>query len=113
MAKTKGTSKKEETKFIVCENSVVLSGKIDKILVSTDKVVIMTIDSTSKTSKGNVAHTWVTVCEFNPEMEYETGDFVEVHGYLNTDSYTKDGKKIYQLRVIADEISVVDEVPFD
>lgn len=105
MAKAKA---KENKEIIECTNSVDISGKIDKIMVQTDKVVIMSIDSTKQTPNGKYAHTWATVCEFNPEIEYEVGDFVKVFGYLNTDSYEKNGKKFYQLRVIADTVEVID-----
>lgn len=112
MAKAKSGSKKETAPFIECENSITISGTVSKILCSTNKVCIMNIDSQKKTAKGNVAHTWVTVAEFSPEVEYEVGDMVKVEGYLNTDSYDKDGKKVYTLRVVADNIEVVDDVPF-
>lgn len=108
MAKTK-----TKTEAIECTNDVNITGKINKIICQTDKVCIMSIDSTKKSSKGNTIHTWVTVAVFSPEIEFEVNDMVKVGGYLATDSYDKDGNKVYQLRVIADTIEVMDEIPFN
>jgi len=113
-AKTTKTSTKDTAKAsgIECVNNVTISGKIQKVLIQSDKCAIFTLDSTRKTPKGNFTHTWVTVCEFEPLTEYEENHLVEVAGYLSTDSYEKNGSKVYQLRVIADEVNVLDEIPF-
>lgn len=113
MANTKKTTK-AKAQGIECVNTVSISGTIQKILTQSDKCVIFTLDSTRKTPKGNYAHTWATVCEFEPPCEYEEGDAVTVNGYLATDSYEKDGKKLYQLRVIAEDgIEIDEEIPFN
>lgn len=116
MAKAKTNTKAKATSnndVFECSNEILISGKIQKILVQNDKCAIFTIDSTRKTPKGNFAHTWATICEFEPPCEYEVNDIVIVSGYLATDSYEKNGSKVYQLRVIADEVHVSDEIPFN
>jgi single-stranded DNA-binding protein len=58
-----------------------------------------------KTQKGTVPVTaWEEVG--NPLENANKGDYVEVKGYVHTNLYEKDGKKIYSTEAVAEEIKV-------
>lgn len=112
-AKSKNNAKKNNAfNYDFC-NKVELHGTVTKIVCDSDNVMIYNVDIPTKTPKGNTAHTWVNVVDFNCNVAYEENDAIKVVGALQTNTYDSKNGKVYQLRVVADSIDTIEEIPFN
>lgn len=97
-------------------NHVEIEGVINKVIYATEKVAGYVLETCKTSPKGNNIKSWVTIKEFTPSLHYEVGDHVTIkNGELATDSYEKDGKKVYNT-VVVGTIEGVDadaEIPFN
>lgn len=114
MAK-KTTSAKKETTNNAHINEVTLEGIIYKVLYTSEKVANYVLENHTVSPKGNTIKTWVNIKEFKPELHFEKGERVTITGEIGTDSYEKDGKKIYNTVIIGTIKGgeVDDEIPFN
>lgn len=113
MAK-KTTSAKKETTNNAHINAVTLEGIIFKVLYTSEKVANYILENHTVSPKGNTIKTWVNIKEFNPELHYEKGEHVAINGEINTDTYEKNGKKIYNTVIIGKiKGGEDDEIPFN
>lgn len=106
----------EKNKEVVAmANKVTIEGRVTKVLYASDKVASYSIDNTipSPKNKDKVIHTYVTVKEFQPKLQYEVGDIITVTGALGTDTYEKDGRKYYNVCVVGEIGGENDEIPFN
>ena len=112
-ATTKTTKATNTTNHI---NKVIIEGFIHKVLYATENVAGYVLETHKVSPKGNIIKSWLTIKEFKPSLHYEVGDPVIIKdGELATDSYEKDGKKIYNT-VIVGTIEGVEEdgeIPFN
>lgn len=71
-----------------------------------DKLCRFTMVCESVTPKGNIAKSYIPVVWFNSGSDETVteGERVRVNGYLKSGKYEKDGKTIYTLDVVVDEI---------
>ena len=100
--------KKEAVSIREDNNSVAVSGIIKKVALKRDKVMAYDIECEQPSPKDSTKkiRCWLTVKEFNPELEYEEGDIVDVAGHLVTESWEdKDKKMHYNLIVVAERIT--------
>lgn len=100
MAKSKVTEVQE------FNNSVAFEGIVKKVLFAGEKVASYSVENSIKSPKGNAIKCWVTVKEFNPEVEYEEGDIIAVAGHLASESYEnkKTKKTTWSTVIIAESI---------
>lgn len=113
MAKKATTKATNTTNHI---NKVNIEGLIHKVLYATENVAGYVLETHKVSPKGNTIKSWLTIKEFKPSLHYEVGDHVIMsEGELATDSYEKDGKKVYNT-VVVGTIEGVDadaEIPFN
>lgn len=105
-------------------NTVVIRGKIVRVVVDSNKVKKYSVGVPSETTKGNVVYAYITVTEFVEDSEAYTVDtIIHVEGRLTTGSYERNGSKNYTTEIVASRIEEVwgvslpegisDEIPFN
>lgn len=88
-------------------NSVRISGKISLVNYASEKLFDGTVGVTEETPSGKQITHYIRCKWFNPSIELEKGDVVDIDGKFGTDSYeTKDGKKKYSTIVIINGLEV-------
>lgn len=109
-------AKKATTKATNHINKVNIEGIINKVIYANENVAGYVLESHKVSPKGNTIKSWLAIKEFKPSLHYEVGDHVIIKdGELATDSYEKDGKKVYNT-VVVGTIEGVDndgEIPFN
>lgn len=89
-------------------NTVVLRGKIARVVVDSNKVKKYSVGVPSETANGNVVYAYLTVTEFVEDSEaYTVGTIIHVEGKLTTGSYERNGSKTYTTEIIASRIEEV------
>ena len=101
----KKTEKKAEAAQATDINTCMVSGSVLRAK-QTEKVCRFTLDCAQETQNGKVAHSYVPVVWFNADSEdtVSDGERINVKGSLRSGSYEKDGRKIYTLDLVAEEI---------
>lgn len=97
-------------------NIVTIEGIIKKVIYANENVASYSLETHKTSPKGNTIKSWVTIKEFKPSLHYEVGDHVIINnGELATDSYEKDGKKVYNTVVVGtiEGVDADDEIPFN
>lgn len=109
MARTKKETKKEVPAWYnEAENSIILHGEVNKITLSTDKCLAFTVETVTKTPKGNFAHQWLPCVTFDENIDLEVGDLVTVTGYLSNNNYDGKNGKVFSYQVICNEVTVAE-----
>lgn len=104
MAK-KNTNTATETKTTNDVNAVQLVGTVIRPM-QTEKVCRFTLVCESVTPKGNLAKSFIPVVWFNGGTDdtVSDGERISVNGSLKSGKYEKDGRTVYTLDVIAEEV---------
>lgn len=86
-------------------NVVTLIGTVIRPL-QTEKVCRFTLVCESVTAKGNIAKSYIPVVWFNGGTDdtVSDGERISVNGSLKSGKYEKDGRTVYTLDVIAEEV---------
>lgn len=102
-SESKATENKEITTDI---NAVQLIGKVLRPNQSA-KVCRFTLDCAQVTSKGNMAHSYIPCVWFNEGSEETVaeGERVGVQGYIKSGKYVTEGRTVYTLDVVAENIT--------
>lgn len=119
MAKKATTITKAVTKEVTNNehvNIVTIEGIIKKVIYANENVAGYSLETHKTSPKGNTIKSWVTIKEFKPSLHYEVDDHVIIkNGELATDSYEKDGNKVYNTVVVGtiEGVDADDEIPFN
>lgn len=88
-------------------NYVGISGVVSLVNYVSDKLFDGTVGVTEETPNGKQITHYIRCKWFNPTVELEKGDTVDITGKFGTDSYeAKDGKKKYSTIVIIERLEV-------
>lgn len=87
------------------QNAVMLTGSVLRP-DQREKVCRFTLDVVTPTNGGKVSHAYIPCVWFNGDTEdtVTTGEKIAVHGAIRTGSYEKDGRKVYTVEVVAQEV---------
>lgn len=102
MAKRESKTEQKTTNDV---NAVTLIGTVLRPN-QTDKVCRFTLVCESVTPNGNVAKSFIPVVWFNAGSDETVaeGERVSVEGYLKSGKYEKDGRTVYTLDVVVENI---------
>lgn len=105
---SKASVKEVEESFNGFANAVVLRGEVTRVLIDSEKVNKYCIKVPNKTEKGNVSWAFLTLTEFvKDEAPYEVGTKLHIEAHLASNSYEKNGNKIYTTDIIADKVEEI------
>ena len=87
------------------QNAVIISGSVLRP-DQREKVCRFTLDVATPTDKGKTSHAYIPCVWFNGDTDdtVSVGEKVAVHGAIRTGSYEKDGRKIYTVEVVAQDV---------
>lgn len=88
-------------------NNVRISGVVSIVNYVSEKLFDGTVGVTEETPNGKQITHYIRCKWFNPSVELDKGDTVDITGKFGTDSYeAKDGKKKYSTIVIIESLEV-------
>lgn len=76
-------------------------GIIKRVLNKGTKCAIYNVEIVTPLENGRTTKCWINYVMFNPSIFYEEGNEIEINGYLHSNSYEKDGKKVYTTEIVA------------